>query len=801
MEQIAAMIWELVYTSIEHGLLHDSSGFGVAAATSGIPAAVSDILAAGSGYDAVFSHHSSEYNLNPVADFHYTVRLGNAGYHWVGRVSAAGVDYSGRSNMLAHHLFIHENAVGKALPENLLAECNNAGLIELGKTPDKAKWLKPIPKLPDSIVTPPVRAGLWEKYFGDSGWAGILARQVINKGVPVYIVFRKGWDVKGLLNEAISLLPPQMHWQVTYNTYFTAIAGTLNCDWRFCYSDSPVLEGIKQKNMSIIIDGSQPPPADPWCDFARGTGPSPLGMQSWNVNQNVQQNTVAAAAPENPGRENAKMVFTSHAVRKVVVNGNKKTAAGNGFWEKSKEYILPVLLLMIAAAGIIWMLFSGDREAAPESVAVVAKETPAPRRTSRTADIFKRRAEQAVKEESAESGQKIAEVPVVRETAVPEREQAISGRGKKNITDAQETVPLKTTLSNPLTVHPDELDKIARNITEKALFGEAGTADTLLELPSPVRPDIITAEGFRIIDTPEGFSISVGDNEFCRFIAPADGGNWKVQFMCNFLPGTQVFTGMEWSSGESGKPVAMRFRDCVQIMDGFPGYWETEDNRLYYTIAFLPENSMQWERLQANAMLDGCIWNKEMCLLVFPDEEYNSNINMWFAQKNKEIQNHCAVYDQKISYMENELNKWKQAAAEFWQNVEQQCIDLEKKEPGKPPRMKDEKDYRRAYNMYTKALDKWRDDLEDIRKDGEKTYNRVYLKEIEAYSAHIEKLRLERENIQFSEELQQAWDRLMQERASRCQEWSERSSISVPLAGGSRYIEIKFPPPEQFDGE
>ena len=49
------MIWELVYTSLEHGLLNGQSGFGVAAATVGIPGAVSDILCAGSGYNAVLT--------------------------------------------------------------------------------------------------------------------------------------------------------------------------------------------------------------------------------------------------------------------------------------------------------------------------------------------------------------------------------------------------------------------------------------------------------------------------------------------------------------------------------------------------------------------------------------------------------------------------------------------------------------------------------------------------------------------------------------------------------------------------
>ena len=87
------MIWELVYTSLEHGLKGGKSGFGIAAATVGIPEVVARMLCTGSGYTPFYPPHTPEYNSNPVSDFHSLARIGDTTWHWVGRIRAWGMDY------------------------------------------------------------------------------------------------------------------------------------------------------------------------------------------------------------------------------------------------------------------------------------------------------------------------------------------------------------------------------------------------------------------------------------------------------------------------------------------------------------------------------------------------------------------------------------------------------------------------------------------------------------------------------------------------------------------------------------
>ena len=96
------------------------------------------------------------------------------------------------------------------------------------------------------------------------------------------IVFAPGADTLGLLREALCLLEPGLRWRVSFNTYFTKLAGEMNCDWRFCLSDCRSLAAARRQGRTVIdLTAALPPAPDgEWVRFARGQGARPHNRQA-----------------------------------------------------------------------------------------------------------------------------------------------------------------------------------------------------------------------------------------------------------------------------------------------------------------------------------------------------------------------------------------------------------------------------------------------------------------------------------------------------------------------------------------
>ncbi len=273
------MVGELIYTSLPRGLQSGRSGFGVAACSRWLTPEMIAVLSSCSGYAALYSPHDRRAALNPVAVLHCRIDFGGEPYDLVGRIQAAGSDYSGRSNVLAHHLIFTADSRPESDPASLVLAGAAAGTY-LSGWEGEARYLDEPPKLPEAapVPEPPPMAACWEQVAGDAGWAGILAENAIRGSCePAYIVFAPGTDTLALLKEALALLPAELRWRVTFNTYFTRLSGELNCDWRFCLADCRSLTEARRRQTVTIIDTTvrAAAPDTPWSDFARGRTPRP----------------------------------------------------------------------------------------------------------------------------------------------------------------------------------------------------------------------------------------------------------------------------------------------------------------------------------------------------------------------------------------------------------------------------------------------------------------------------------------------------------------------------------------------
>jgi len=209
------MIRELISTSAPR-CLNGNAGFGVVAQTSGMAHNVSQAVGALSGYTHVAPPGSPQ---NPVVYMHAVRKTGGVQRHIVSRVADCGNDYSGRSNRIAHHWIIEENAL-RNLPGG------PSVLIAQNIKEFRSNWNeKPAEWQPKTLSAPNVAPGIcntWKRLTGDAGWGGVVAEHA-EKGNPVSIVFPPGYnseDLRALISEALALLPASVRWRVTFSTYY-----------------------------------------------------------------------------------------------------------------------------------------------------------------------------------------------------------------------------------------------------------------------------------------------------------------------------------------------------------------------------------------------------------------------------------------------------------------------------------------------------------------------------------------------------------------------------------------------------
>ena len=115
------MSQEILYTSAAAGLKRGSHGFCTVVSTDGMAQNLAQQLEMLSGYRHAFALNDPRVSLNPVNYSHLIIELGGRRYHVLSRIADAGVDYTQRTNKLAHHVALEESERVAAGPAALLA--------------------------------------------------------------------------------------------------------------------------------------------------------------------------------------------------------------------------------------------------------------------------------------------------------------------------------------------------------------------------------------------------------------------------------------------------------------------------------------------------------------------------------------------------------------------------------------------------------------------------------------------------------------------------------------------------------
>lgn len=244
------MLQELIYTSAPKGLKAGSRGFCTVASTAGMAVNVADRLEALSGYRHIFAPHEAQAALNPVAFSHWSLTIGGQQYHVLSRIGEAGVDYTHRSNKIAHHVALEPADLPPCGPAALLAA---PGFVQ-------AKWDGEPRLLPAGRKLPQVEAPIapcrhWEKLTGDAGWAGVLAQTAVTTPARVVaLLVQPGVNLLPLFVEALALAPARARWQTTFTTFYMKQPAGAECQWRCVFDDSPEWQSMRRIPQLLVLD-------------------------------------------------------------------------------------------------------------------------------------------------------------------------------------------------------------------------------------------------------------------------------------------------------------------------------------------------------------------------------------------------------------------------------------------------------------------------------------------------------------------------------------------------------------------
>ncbi|MDB4370483.1 hypothetical protein N9Z44_00110 [Mariniblastus sp.] len=241
------MIQELVFTSAPKGLKLGSSGFCTVASTPGMAPNLAKQLQGLSAYRHLNSPGSTGAKSNPVVYSHVKIKIGGKWFSILSRIADAGLDYSNRSNKLAHHFAVENTAALKEGPSSLLKN-ESQFFVNWNQDPTKLE--------PRSLVGSNSSARAchtWKTVTGDGGWAGDVI-EAVQKKKTVYLIVSPTTPVLELIDEVLALLPFKQQWDLTFSTFYTKTSGNIECNVRCVMDGSPEVALARRSQSNVVID-------------------------------------------------------------------------------------------------------------------------------------------------------------------------------------------------------------------------------------------------------------------------------------------------------------------------------------------------------------------------------------------------------------------------------------------------------------------------------------------------------------------------------------------------------------------
>jgi len=288
------MIQELLYTSAPRGLKPGSRGFCSVLSTQGMSAPIAVALEGLSGYRPLFAATDPRHASNPVVHSHVAFSVGGRRVNVLSRIADYGLDYTQRSNKLAHHVIVDPENQSPAGPAWLLARSEL-----MRSTWDGEPRIVPLRQSAPMGDVAPAVCTQWKKVTGDAGWAGVLAEAYLKDPQRMaFLICPVGLDPLPLIAEAIALLPKERRWDVTFSTYFTSAPQNVTCAWRCLIDGTPEVHQSRRYVQALrlnLIEPLAPATGGPLIELAR-TGRMPMSA----VQRTTSRDAASAALDDLP---------------------------------------------------------------------------------------------------------------------------------------------------------------------------------------------------------------------------------------------------------------------------------------------------------------------------------------------------------------------------------------------------------------------------------------------------------------------------------------------------------------------
>jgi hypothetical protein len=266
------MPWQLIYTSAPRGLLSGQSGFCTVARSADLREALVQRLEQLSSYHYLRVAEAATANRNPAVSAFRLLDLRGAKYYVLTRIQPCGLDFTARTNHLAHHLIFQ--------PDELANLPSPAAILR--HWPDwKASW-QGEPRLLEGVDSASLAAAArnflpaqtWARLTGDGGRAAGLLESECVRGC--YLVCPPGSEdqVLAMYCETLQLLNfngqfPLRPWRHTFTAFLQAEDNPNDFQWRGCQENTPAYKQALTRSAPMMALRSVRVPANSLVKLAR----------------------------------------------------------------------------------------------------------------------------------------------------------------------------------------------------------------------------------------------------------------------------------------------------------------------------------------------------------------------------------------------------------------------------------------------------------------------------------------------------------------------------------------------------
>ena len=295
-------MFELVYTAAPRGLLAGRSGFSTVAITAGFPPNLISPVENMSGYRNLFPPGHPDAERNPVNYSCRHYRWGGTLFIVLSKISCAGLSYTGRTNVLAHHLLFTPAELA-AIP---------GGATAVLRCPENfPPWSGDPRELPRKSLkhvgrAPGASPGLWAELAGDEKWAACIADHFRTDPENGWICAFDPAQISGetlldLIDSAAHCLSPEEAMNFTFSTYCPPAPGGNSFFLRACPED-PLRPADQERPASehFLRLGRHTPLPEGWQPPAPPEPPKPADPPVEPVRLTVIEPPERPEAPEQP---------------------------------------------------------------------------------------------------------------------------------------------------------------------------------------------------------------------------------------------------------------------------------------------------------------------------------------------------------------------------------------------------------------------------------------------------------------------------------------------------------------------